>query len=308
MLDSPESIKCSICGRIRTAIADPDSGEILCSNCGMVIAETNQDDVNPERRAFTSEEQNARTRTGAPSSLSRHDKGLTTVIGKTNKDAAGRELDANARSTFKRLKTWDTRTQVDSSTNRNLYRAFYELNVLKDKLGLSDAIVEKTAYIYRKVEQRGLVKGRTIPGMLDAAIYLACREMGTPRTLKDIVRSSNIKRKAIARNIRILTVELGIKAPVFDPMKCIVKVANAAQIGERTTRHAFKMMNELLTRKTASAGKDQMGLAASILYIACKETGERKPQKEMASAAGVTEVTIRNRVRDLAKNLNLTAV
>ena len=166
MLDSSESIKCSICGRIRTAIADPDSGEILCSNCGMVIAETNQVDVNPERRAFTYEEQNATTRTGAPSSLSRHDKGLTTVIGKTNKDAAGRELDANARSTFKRLKTWDTRTQVDSSTNRNLYRAFYELNVLKDKLGLSDAIVEKTAYIYRKVEHRGLVKGRTIPGML----------------------------------------------------------------------------------------------------------------------------------------------
>jgi transcription initiation factor TFIIB len=274
----------------------------------MVIAETNQDDVNPERCAFTSEEQNARARTGAPSSLSRHDKGLTTVIGKTNKDAAGRQLDANARSTFKRLKTWDTRTQVDSSTNRNLYRAFYELNVLKDKLGLSHAIVEKTAYIYRKVEHRGLVKGRTIPGMLAAAIYLACREMGTPRTLKDIVRISNIKRKAIARNIRILTVELGIKAPVFDPMKCIVKVANAAQIGERTTRHAFKMMNELLTRKTASAGKDQMGLAASILYIACKETGERKPQKVMASAAGVTEVTIRSRVRDLAKNLNLAAV
>ena len=91
-------------------------------------------------------------------------------------------------------------------------------------------------------------------------------------------------------------------------MKCIVKVANTAQIGERTTRHAFKMMNELLRRKTASGGKDQMGLAASILYIACKETGEHKPQKVMASAAGVTEVTIRNRVRDLAKNLNLAAV
>jgi transcription initiation factor TFIIB len=274
----------------------------------MVIAETNQDDVNPERRAFTPEEQIARTRTGAPISLSRHDKGLTTVIGKPTKDAAGRELDANARSTFKRLKTWDTRMQIDSSTNRNLYRAFYDLNVLNDKLGLSDAIVEKTAYIYRKVEHRRLVKGRTIPGMLAAAIYLACREMGTPRTLKDISRISNVKRKGIARNIRTLTVELGIKPPVFDPMKCIVKVANAAQIGERTTRQAFKMMNELLRRKTASAGKDQMGLAASILYIACKETGERKPQKVMASAAGVTEVTIRNRVRDLAKNLNLAAV
>ena len=93
MLDSPESIKCSICGRIRTAIADPDSGEIVCSNCGMVITEKNQDDVNPERRAFTYEEQNATTRTGAPSPC-RHDKGLATIIGKPTKDASGRILDA----------------------------------------------------------------------------------------------------------------------------------------------------------------------------------------------------------------------
>jgi transcription initiation factor TFIIB len=308
MLDSAESIKCSICGRIRTAIADPDSGEIVCSNCGMVITEKNQDDANPESRAFTYEEQNATTRTGAPISLCRHDKGLATIIGKPTKDASGRILDTKTSSAFKRLKTWDMRMQIGSSTNRNLYRAFSELHMLKDKLGLSDAIVEKTAYIYRKVEHNGLVKGRTIPGMLAAAAYLACREMGTPRTLKDITRISNIKRKDIARNIRILTVELGIKPPVFDPMKCIIKVANTAQIGEKTKRHAFKMMNELLKRKTASAGKDQMGLAASILYIACKETGEHKPQKIMASAAGVTEVTIRNRIRDLAKNLNLAAV
>jgi transcription initiation factor TFIIB len=198
--------------------------------------------------------------------------------------------------------------QIGSSTNRNLYRAFYELNVLKDKLGLSDAIVEKTTYIYRKAEGNGLVRGRTIPGMLTAAIYLACREMGTPRTLKDINRTSNIKRKNTARSIRILTVELGIKAPVFDPMKCIVKVANTAQIGERTKRHAFKMMNELVRRKTASAGKDQMGLAASILYMACKETKEFKTQKDMAKSSGVSEVTIRNRVRDLARDLNLPVV
>jgi transcription initiation factor TFIIB len=144
--------------------------------------------------------------------------------------------------------------------------------------------------------------------MLAAAVYLACREMETPRTIKDISQNSNIKRKEIGRNIRILTVELSIKPPVFDPMKRIVKVANSAQIGERTTRHAFKMMNEVLRRKTASAGKDQMGLAASILYIACKETGEHKSQKIMASAAGVTEVTIRNSIRDLAKNLNLPVV
>lgn len=307
-MQNSESVKCSICGRMQTAITDPESGEVVCSNCGLVIAENIQDYGNPERHAFTSEESKQRARTGAPTSLSRHDKGLATIIGKPTKDAAGKKLDANARSTFMRLKTWDTRMQIDSSTNRNLYRAFSELDVLKNNLGLSDAIVEKTAYIYRKVENRGLVKGRTIPGMIAASLYLACRETGTPRTIKDMVRRSNIKRKDIARNIRILTVELGIKPPVFDPMKCIVKVANAAEVSERSNRQAFKMMDELLRRKTPSAGKDQMGLAASILYIACKETGERKPQKLMAKVAGVTEVTIRNRVRDLVKNLDLPAV
>jgi transcription initiation factor TFIIB len=139
-------------------------------------------------------------------------------------------------------------------------------------------------------------------------VYLVCRETGTPRTLRDISQSSNIKRKDLTKSYGTLTAMLGIRAPLFDPMKCIVKVANIAKIGERTKRHAFRMMNELLRRKTLSAGKNQMGLAASILYIACKETGEVKSQKHMANAADVTEVTIRNRVRDLEKNLNLPAI
>ena len=114
-------------------------------------------------------------------------------------------------------------------------------------------------------------------------------------------QKSNIKRKVIARNCRSVIQGLDMTTPVFDPMKCIVKVASAAQVSERTKRHAFIMMNELLRRKTLTAGKDPMGLATSILSVACKETGENKTQKNMAKAAGVTEVTIRNRIRDLEK-------
>jgi transcription initiation factor TFIIB len=234
-------------------------------------------------------------------------RGLATIIGKPTRDAAGKKLDADTRIAFKRLKTWDIRLQMKSSTDKNLLKAFFELDTLKDKLGLSDTIIEDTAYIYRKVQDKGLTRGRSIHGMLAAALYLVCREAGTPRTLRDISQTSNIKRKDLTKSYRTLTDELGIRAPIFDPMKCIVKVANATKIGERTKRHAFRMMNELLRRKTLSAGKNQMGLGASILYIACKETGEVKSQKVMANAAGVTEVTIRNRVRDLVRNLNLAA-
>jgi transcription initiation factor TFIIB len=308
MLNSSESVKCSVCGRMHTSITDTESGEVVCSYCGLVISEKNLDVANPERRAFTIEESNQRARTGAPTSLSRHDRGLPTLMGKPTRDAAGQKLDTSARLTYKRLKTWDDREQLHSSTDRNLWRAFSELNMLRGKLGLSDSLVEEIAYMYRKVEDRGIVRGRTIRGMLIACVYIACRKSGHPRTLKDISAKSNISRKDIAKNCRLVMRELGISSSVVDPMKCIIRVANAAQMNERTTRHAFKMMSELLRKKTLTAGKDPMGLAASILYIASKETGETKTQMDMARASGVTEVTIRNRIRALVKDLNLSTV
>jgi transcription initiation factor TFIIB len=308
MLNSSESVKCSVCGRMQTAITDPESGEVICSNCGLVIAEKDIDLAKPERRVITTEESGKRTRTGAPTSLSRHDRGLATIIGKSTRDAAGQKLDTNARLTYKRLKTWDDRAQIHSSTDRNLWMAFSELNLLRDNLGLSDSLVEEIAYMYRKVEDKGLTRGRTIRGMLVACVYIGCRRSGHPRTLKDISAKSNTKRKVIAKNCRLVMEELGISSSVVDPMKCIVRVANAAQLNERTTRHAFKMMSELLRKKTLTAGKDPMGLAASILYIATKETGETKTQLDMAKASGVSEVTIRNRIRALTKDLNLSKV
>lgn len=198
--------------------------------------------------------------------------------------------------------------QLHSATDRNLLRAFSELNMLKDKLGLSDSLVEEVAHLYRRVENKGVVRGRTIRGVMVACAYLVCRENGHPRTLKDVSAKSNINRKDIAKNCRLVMEELGITSSVVDPMKCIVRVANAAQLGERITRHAFNMMSELLRKKTLTAGKNPMGLAASILYIASQEAGEIKTQRDMAVAAGVTEVTIRNRIRALAKDLNLSMV
>ena len=197
MLNSSEYIKCSACGRTQTAITDPESGEVICSNCGLVMVtvvnEGNIDNIaSPERRIFITEKQNTRVKTGNPTYLSRHDRGLATTIGKPSRDAAGKKLDANAQLTFKRLRTWDARMQLHSSTDKNLLRAFSELYTLKDKLGLSDSLVEKTAYLYRKIEDRGLVRGRTIVGMLAACVYIACREARATRTIKGIAVKTNV--------------------------------------------------------------------------------------------------------------------
>jgi transcription initiation factor TFIIB len=296
------AIMCSMCKSGKT-VTDPESGELICRNCGLVISDKAQES-RPEWRAFTSEEANDRSRTGIPSSLARHDMGLSTVIGRTDKDASGRAIDISMRSTMGRLRAWDFRTQAHSPTERNLRQAFSELDRLKDKLGLSDAAVEKTAYIYRKAQERGLVRGRTISAMVGAAIYIACRETGTSRTLKDIAEIGNIKRKDLARIYRIVVMELDLKIPMIDPMKCIVRVANRANLSERTKRMAMSIMKNV-TKSGISAGKDPMGLAASVLYLACLNSGESKTQTDIAEAAGVTEVTVRNRYKNLKSQLDL---
>jgi transcription initiation factor TFIIB len=301
----PATIVCSACKRPDKIISDPESGEIICSNCGVVISDKIQDISRLERRTFSLEELNDRVRTGSAASLAKYDMGLATTIGKADKDAKGHQLDPIMRVKMQRLRRWNMRTLDHTSAYRNLMLAFSELAIFKDKLGLSDAIVEKTAYIYRKAQERMLVRGRTISGILAAALYIACRELGTPRTLKDISATSNVKRKEIARNYRMMLSEFDFKVPNADPIKCIVKVANNANLTQNTKHHAMSIMKEVI-EKEISAGKDPMGLAATVLYISCLKTGEDKTQSQMAHAAGVTEVTIRNRFKEL-KNQSLSS-
>jgi transcription initiation factor TFIIB len=291
---------CSTCSKDNTGITDPERGEIICNNCGTVISEKLEDTSHQERSAFIYEAD--RTRTGAPYSLARHDMGLSTIIGKENKDASGQIIDLAMRSKMERLRTWNHRSIISSSGDRNFIKAFGQLDRLKEKLGLSDTIVEKAAYIYRRAQERGLIKGRTIDTMLAAAVYSACREMETPRTIKDIAAVGNIRRKNLARNYRTLVFELDIKIPIVDPMKCIARVANRLKINEKTKYHAVNIMEEVVDREI-NAGKEPIGLAATVLYASSIKTEEKISQKDIAAASGVTEVTIRNRFKDLRKLL-----
>jgi transcription initiation factor TFIIB len=277
-------------------VTDLESGEIICGNCGRVSPDI-AIESRAERRTFASEN-NSRQRVGSPSSLAFHDMGLSTIIGKVNKDSAGHDLDASMNYRMQRLRTWDARTRVHAPGNRSLIQAFSELERLKDKLGLSDAIVQKTAYIYRKAQEKQLARGRSLSSILAAATYIACREMGAARTLRDFTEITNVKRKALSRSYRLLVLKLDIKVPSIDLMKCIVKIANKAKLGEKVQRMAMSTMNDLIN-KEISAGKDPMGLAATVLYLSCLRNDEARTQKEIAEAAGVTEVTMRTRFKDL---------
>jgi transcription initiation factor TFIIB len=305
---------CTLCKSELRIITDPETGEIICNKCGLVISDKVQKSNRPEcRDTFDTVEINdRRCRTGNPISLSRYDMGLYTIIGKTNKDGAGHKLDASLYATIKRLRTWDFRTQRHTATSINLAQAFSELDILKDKLALPDAVVEKTAYVYRRAQRRGLVRGRTITALLAASVYATCRELSTPRTLRDIAAASNINRKHLAKAYRLLLVELDLKVPLVDQIKCIAKIANNANLNEKTKRQAINIMNEVRKKDEIlllSAGKNPMGLAATILYLSCLKTGEKnKTQNDIAQAAGITEVTLRNRLKDLKSKLELSYI
>jgi transcription initiation factor TFIIB len=227
-----------------------------------------------------------------------HDMGLATIISPLNKDSSGKSLSTSMRSTIERLRTWDSRSQVHEPIDRNFRQAFSELGRLKDKLTISDSVLEKAAYIYRKALQKGLVRGRSISALIAASLYAACRDTETPRTLNDIGQAANIKRKDIARCYRLLHRELDLKMPVVNSIQCISRIASKIGISEKTRRDASLILKEA-QENHESAGKDPMGLAAAALYLSCVKNGENLTQRDIAEAANVTEVTIRNRYKSL---------
>jgi transcription initiation factor TFIIB len=294
--------RCPRCGR-GPMILDSESGELICSNCGYVVKEKIED-TGPEWRSSSKTEGKEESRAGMPTTIASHDMGLSTTIGPSNRDSTGRPIVGSMKTTVDRLRTWDRRSQVHESSDRNLSRAFMQLRTFADKLSLSDDTVERAAYIYRKALERGLIRGRSITEMMAAALYAACRNSEIPRTLKDVATVANISKKDLARSYRLLLKEMDIKMPVPDPAKSVSKIASRVDADERTRRRALEILGQA-RKMGVAAGKDPVGLAASALYVASTLLGEGKTQRDIAQAAGVTEVTIRNRYKSLRGALGI---
>lgn len=293
-----QEIKCLRCGK-NTLVTDVESSEVFCSNCGIVVEEK-VSDSRPERRFADSPA--IKSHTGDKISLTRHDHGLSTVINPFDKDSAGNPLSTSMRSSMTRLRKWDSRSRVKTSNDRNLQQALLELLKMKEKLSLPDVIAEKASYIYRKALEKKLVRGRSISSLVAACLYAACRESETPRTLREVAATIGIKRKEISATYRLIFKELDLRMPVVDSVLCVAKIASNAELSEKTKRFAIKILKNA-ERQNALAGKHPMGVAASALYLACINLEENKTQKEIADAAGITEVTIRNRCKNL-KEIN----
>ncbi len=284
-------------------IFDPEMGEYICLLTGEVIEERVIDE-RPEWRAFTPEERERRSRIGGPLTSTVHDRGLATAIDYSNKDATGKRLEPRKRLAIQKLRRWQARSRIQSSIERNLAQAMNELDRLSDQLNLPRNVKEEAARIYRRAVEKGLVRGRSIESVIAAAIYAACRELKVPRTLDEIAKHTKSSRKDIARCYRLLLKELDIKVQTSDPIDFVPRIAHALGLSGAVMKRAAEILHRA-RELGVTAGKDPAGLAAAAVYIAALLSGERRTQKEIAHVAGVTEVTVRNRYKELAKELGI---
>jgi len=278
-----ENLKtCTKCGSANIII-DYDMGEEVCGSCGLVLNEGHMD-PGPEWRAFTAEERSSRSRTGIGYSYALYDNG------KTLRRETIRQMD--------RLRRYDNRSKFDDTWRRNLSIAMAELDRLSALLHIPGSIKERAAFLYRKALRMDLIRGRSIDAFVAASIYATCRLAQLPRPLKVISAASTREHSEIARTYRLMLREMKLKMPIDDPMKFVPSIASKLNLKRETENHAIDILRRARKLQGLS-GKDPRGVAAASLYKACLEKNDKRVQKDVAEAAGTTEVTLRNRLRGL---------
>ncbi len=288
---------CPECGYHRF-FEDPVRGEKICARCGLVLEEE-MVDFSQEWRAFDEEQKARRARTGAPLTSTKHDKGLTTEIGKSGEIF---KVAPEKRAQYHRLTKWQKR--LIESKDRNLSFALSELQRLVSYLGLSKTVHEEVARKYEEAVDKGLVRGRSMESVIAALLYAVCREMGTPRTLEEIEKASGVDKREIGRTYRYIARQLSIKILPASPEDYVPRFTTMLGLSDKVQAKAIQILKKA-KKDDITSGKGPTGVAAAAVYIAAVLEGEKKTQREIAEAVGVTEVTIRNRFKELVEKLGI---
>ena len=289
--------KCPECGGINL-FWNKEKGEIVCKDCGLVI-EDKMVDFGQEWREFDSNDAQSKRRTGAPMTYTQFDQGLGTEVGGKG-DLF--KLGDKGRSKFFRLRKWQYR--ISTAIERNLKLALAELKRVGSYLKLPKSVEEEAARIYTLAVQRGLVRGRSMESVVAGALYAACRRHDVPRTLDELSEASGIEKKEIGRTYRFVTRELGITILPSNPADYIARFASALKLSAETQSKSIEILEDAQKAELTS-GRGPTGIAAAALYVAALMHGEKRTQREVADVAGVTEVTIRNRYKELLDKLKL---
>ncbi|MFC6771630.1 transcription initiation factor IIB family protein, partial [Halorubrum pallidum] len=233
-----------------------------------------------------------------PTTNMMHDKGLSTNIGWQDKDAYGKSLSSRQREKMQRLRTWNERFRTRDSKERNLKQALGEIDRMASALGLPDNVRETASVIYRRALDEDLLPGRSIEGVATASLYAAARQVGNPRSLDEFTAVARVDKMELTRTYRYVIRELGLRVQPADPESYVPRFVSKLDLSEETQRLARDLLDSAKSAGITS-GKSPVGLAASAVYAAALLSNEKVTQSQVSDVADISEVTIRNRYKEL---------
>jgi len=308
-MNALEIQKCSACES--SLIDDTANGEIICSGCGIVVAEQ-MEDHGPEVKSTRLEDKMKLARATGQTTYSQHDLGISTDISIGTKDFSGKSINSEVASQMNNLRKWQKRVRISSSRDRRLSNVLGKISEVSQNCSLPKNVVETASKIYRSLDRKHIqVKGKSVLSISAAVIYLACKQCAIVRSLEEIIQATTpmkeakAKVKLASRYYRTLVMELGtVTAPVITMDKYISKIANMTNTDTRVERLALEIAVKTKNRSITD-GKAPNGIAAAYLYVSSILLGQSILQRDVSSVSGVTEVTIRNRCKEILSNSKL---
>jgi len=297
-----EKETCKNCGAI-IFVVDEFRGEKICSGCGLVI-KSKIIDPGPDWRAFDAGQEKKRARVGSPPTFTIHDKGLSTIIDLRDRDVFNQKMSPRNKVLVYRLRKWQQRSRVSNAMERNLSFALSELDRMASALSLPKNSRETASQLYRTALKNHLIRGRSIEGVVAASIYASCRLCKIPRALQEIAEVARVDKKEIGRCYRFISPKLSWNAGPTSPADYIARFASGLKFSGKCQSTACDIL-QIASKKGLTSGRGPTGIAAASLYLAGVLENERCTQREIAKIARVTEVTVRNRLKELISRLDI---
>ncbi|SFL32120.1 transcription initiation factor TFIIB [Halogranum rubrum] len=269
--------------------------ETVCEDCGLVIADQ-QIDHGPEWRSFEDDDTN-RERTGTPLTAARHDRGLSTTIGRST-DGKNNALSSQKRCQLARLRREHSRSRFQSKAERNLAHGLGEVRRITSTLELGGSIRDQACQLFRSAQREDLLLGRSIEAIAAASVYGICRCHGRPLARDDLVDVARVDHSSVTNAYKTLNKELGLPTQPVAPQSLIPKLASELNVNSQVRRRA-RALAERAHETSITNGYQPSGVAAACLYLASREHGESLTQTQVAAAAGTTPATLRARHAEL---------
>ncbi|MFQ5909479.1 MAG: transcription initiation factor IIB family protein [Thermoplasmata archaeon] len=295
-----EESACPECGGTRLEM-DYVRSEVVCTDCGLVIDE-NIIDHGQEWSSYSREEWATHARTGPPMSYLVHDKGLSTDIPDSNVDAQKRRLSMKTKQRFYRMRLLHNRVRAGIPGGRGLIEALRELDRISSSLGLPSAFKEEAAMIYRRAREEGLVQGRSIRSVMGASVYAVCRLYDVPRTFDEIAKAANADPKSVKRAYNAVSRKLKLTLQLTRPRDYLERFGSNLGLSRKVRARALEFL-ESVPELDVVSGKSPLGTVAAAIYMAAIELGEHVTQRDISNIAGVSEVTLRARCKEIETEL-----